>query len=699
MLIKNKSRLLALLLLTLAPAANAADQPKSLRPPAVPLITHDPYFSIWSFSDQLNTDWPRHWTGAINALCGQIRIDGKPYRYMGPGPETSQPMTQTSLDITPTRTTYQFESAGIRLTLTFLSPLLPEDLDRISTPISYITWSAQSIDDKPHTVQIYLDATGELAVNKVEQKVVWDRQLGPDLDLLRIGTEEQPVLAKKGDNLRIDWGYFYLALPKMKGNRSIAAAAHTTRTSFAENGTIPEADDEKMPIEVKDNWPALACTLDLGDVGREPVSRHVLVMYDDEESIEHMNKPLKAWWRRWGNHPPAALADAEREYKSIHERCEKFDRELMADLKKIGGDNYERIGSLAFRQAIAAHKLVYGVDGTPLFFSKENFSNGCIATVDVTYPSAPMFLLLNPTLLKGMTTPVLEYAQSERWKFSFAPHDLGTYPKANGQVYGGGEKNEKNQMPVEECGNLLILVAAIAHVEGDADYAKKYWPTLKKWAEYLKEKGLDPENQLCTDDFAGHLAHNTNLSLKAIVALGAFAKLCEQTGNTADAGAYRKTAEEMAAQWVKMADDGDHYRLTFDKPGTWSQKYNLVWDKLLGLKLFPPEVAKKEIAYYKTKQNKYGLPLDNRKTYTKLDWILWTATLADNKDDFQALVDPIYVFLNESQSRVPMTDWYDTVSGKKSGFQARSVVGGVFIPMLADEAMWKKWAARAPKPK
>ena len=693
MLIKNQLRLIALLLLALMTTANAAE--KQFRPPAVPLITHDPYFSIWSISDQLNADWPRHWTGTVNAMCGLIRIDGKPWRYMGPGPDTPQAMQQTSLDITPTRTVYQFESAGIRLTVTFLSPLIPSDLEQVSKPISYITWSAQSIDDKPHSVQVYLDATGEVAVNKAEQKVVWDRQLAPDIEFLRIGTEEQPVLAKKGDNLRIDWGYFYLAIPKNKSNRIVAAPAHQTRNAFIEKGEIPTEDDEKMPIEVKDNWPALAATLDLGDVNKEPVSRHVSVCYDDELSIEHMNKPLKPWWRRWGSHAPLLLADAERDYKGTHERCEKFDKELMADLKKIGGENYERIGSLAFRQAIAAHKLVYGVDGTPLFFSKENFSNGCIATVDVTYPSAPMFLLFNPALLKGMTTPILEYAQTDRWKFPFAPHDLGTYPKANGQVYGGGEKTDKNQMPVEECGNMLILMAAIAQVEGDAEYSKKYWPTLKKWADYLKEKGLDPENQLCTDDFAGHLAHNTNLSLKAIVGIAAFARLCEQSGNTADAQTYRKTAEEMAAQWMKMADDGDHYRLTFDKPGTWSQKYNLVWDKLLNLKLFPADVAKKEIAYYKTKQNKYGLPLDNRKTYTKLDWILWTATLADNPEDFRALVDPIYVFLNESQSRVPMTDWYDTVSGKKSGFQARSVVGGVFIPMLADEAMWKKWSGRA----
>jgi hypothetical protein len=690
----KKLSLLALLVCCIS-TSFAADPPKAFRPPAVPLITHDPYFSIWSFSDQLHQDWPRHWTNTVHALCGLIRIDDKAYRYMGQGPEAAEAMKQTNLEVFPTRTIYTFEAGGIRLTLTFLSPLLPQDLDLVSKPITYITWAVQSIDEKPHSVQVYFDATGELAVYKNEQKVVWDRQITTGLDLIRIGTEEQPVLGKKGDNMRIDWGYLYLAVPQMKTNKTVAAPAHTSRNSFAEKGTIPAEDDEKMPVEVKDNWPALSCTLDLGEVRGEAVSRHIMLCYDDEHSIEHMGKPLKPWWRRWGNHAPQVLTESNNEYRKLMERCEKFDKELMADLKQVGGEKYAAIGALSYRQAIAAHKLAYGVDGTPLFFSKENFSNGCIATVDVTYPSAPMFLLLNPTLLKGMTTPILEYAQSERWKFPFAPHDLGQYPKANGQVYGGKETSEKNQMPVEECGNMLILMAAIAHVEGNPNYSKKYWPLLTKWAEYLKEKGMDPENQLCTDDFAGHLAHNTNLSLKAIVGIAAYARLCEQVGQPEAAATYRKTAEEMAAQWMKMADDGDHYRLTFDKPGTWSQKYNLVWDKLLGLKLFPPEVAKKEIAFYKTKQNKYGLPLDNRKTYTKLDWIVWTATLADNRDDFNALIDPVYLFLNETPARVPMTDWYDTVTGKKSGFQARSVVGGVFIPMLADEAMWKKWSSRA----
>jgi hypothetical protein len=166
------------------------------------------------------------------------------------------------------------------------------------------------------------------------------------------------------------------------------------------------------------------------------------------------------------------------------------------------------------------------------------------------------------------------------------------------------------------------------------------------------------------------------------------------TGRKAEADDYRKAAKVMAARWTTMADDGDHYRLAFDKPGTWSQKYNLVWDKLLGLDLFPPEVARREVAYYLAKQNAYGLPLDNRSKYTKLDWIVWTATLADSRKDFEAIVDPILKFADVSPSRVPLTDWYWTHDARQQGFQARSVVGGVFIKMLADPAVWKKWSGR-----
>jgi hypothetical protein len=326
---------------------------------------------------------------------------------------------------------------------------------------------------------------------------------------------------------------------------------------------------------------------------------------------------------------------------------------------------------------------------------KETFSNGSISTVDVIYPSSPMFLFLNPKLVEAQLEPVMRYAQSEHWKFPFAPHDLGVYPLANGQLYGGGEVSEEDQMPVEESGDMILMVAAVAHAEQSTDFAARYWPLLSKWAEYLLAKGFDPENQLSTDDFAGHLAHNTNLSIKAIEALAAYAQLAAKLGDHRAAAQYETAAKSMAAKWVQMGADSGHYRLAFDKAGTWSQKYNLVWDNILELHLFPTAVSDQEIAFYKTHLNRFGLPLDNRATYTKLDWSLWSATLARNPADFQTLVHPVFEFLNQTTDRVPMTDWYDTVSAREVGFQARSVVGGVYIKLLADPELWSKWAARA----
>lgn len=683
--------------LAVAAAAEGSDSvvEKAFRPPAVPLVTHDPYFSTWSTTDRLTESWSKHWTGANHALCGMIRVDGKPYRFMGVRPENTPAMKQTRLQVLPTRTIYTFEAEGVELQLTFLTPALPYDMEVLSRPVTYILWQARSTDGKTHDVSLYLDASGEWAVNTTDQQVVWSRYKLGEMDVLRVGTAQQPILEKSGDNLRIDWGYLYLAVPRQASDQTVMAAEHVTRNTFAQSGKLPDADDLRMPRAVHDDWIVLACALHLGKVGEQPVSRHIMIAYDDLYSIEYFHRKLRPYWRRAGMEVDELLRLAERDLPTLQEECARFDAELIDDLRRAGGERYADLCVMAYRQCLAAHKLVADFDGTPLFFSKENFSNGCIATVDVTYPSAPFFLLFNPELLKGMLTPVLDYARSPRWKFPFAPHDLGTYPKANGQVYGGGERSEENQMPVEECGNMLLMVAALAQAEGNADYAKKYWNLLTQWAEYLREKGLDPENQLCTDDFAGHLAHNTNLSLKAILALGGYSMLCRMMGDTARAERYHRLAKEMAQQWVRMADDGDHYRLAFDKPGTWSQKYNLVWDELLALHLFPKEVARKEIAYYKTKMNAYGLPLDNRRQYTKLDWTVWTATLAESREDFDLFIDATWRWMNETPSRVPLTDWYWTHDGKQAGFQARSVVGGVFIKMLTDTQIWQKWLARS----
>jgi hypothetical protein len=672
---------LAATLATAAPLllATASAQTSSLRPPSVPLVACDPYFSIWSPADNLTGADTTHWTGKPHRLWSVARIDGKEYRVLGSGPASEQILAQKTLTVLPTRTIYAFEGAGVALTLTFLTPALPEDIEILSRPVTYVSYEFRSLDGKSHSVGFSLVASGEIAVNEPAQTVVVSLPKSyRSLRVARVGSREQPILGKRGDDLRIDWGYLYLAAAADQ------MAKPATSPQIASGGEADARGD------------AASISLQFADVkvASKPVTRWLMLAYDDLYSIQYMKKNLRPYWRRNGWEANDLLQASARDYEKLLKRCVKFDEELMADLTRAGGEKYARICALAFRQCFAAGKFVADDNGQPIQFCKENHSNGCIGTSDVFYPMSPQFLLFGPSLAKSFLVPFMEYAASPRWKFPFAPHDLGTYPKANGQVYGGGERTEENQMPVEESGNLLILMGAIAEMEGNPGFASAYWPTLEKWAAYLKDKGFDPENQLCTDDFAGHLAHNVNLSAKAICALGSFAKLCEMRGDKAKADEYFKLAREFAQRWVKEAQDGEKYRLAFDKPGSWSQKYNLIWDRILGLKLFPAEVLRQEMDYYKKIQNKYGIPLDNRKDYTKLDWILWTATLTQERADFEALVDPVYRFLQETPDRSPMTDWYQTKDAKKVGFTARPVVGGVFAQMLYDKAVWQKYARR-----
>jgi hypothetical protein len=668
-----------------------------LRAPATPLVVHDPYFSIWSNADHLTGGPTRHWTGARQELTGIVRVDGRNYRYLGDDGDV-QALEETDRKITPTRTIVTFANPQIELQISFFTPAFLDDLAVMARPVTYLTWQVKSRDGAQHDVTVYLDADGTIATNTPGENVVWSRDRIDGIDLLRIGTQMQPMLKEYGDDVRINWGYFYLGVPEGEGKAALAAGNWSDRQRFIQKGDAPAQDDLEQPRMPKSQHPAapkLIVTMPLGNVGSAPVSRHVLLSYDDIYSVEYMRQRLLPYWRKQFGTFAEMLDAAEHEYVPLMKKAEQFDSELEHDLEQEGGAEYAAIAILAYRQAIGAHKLVEDDAGVPFFMPKENFSNGSISTVDVIYPSSPMFLLLNPKLVEAQLEPVMRYAETSHWKFPFAPHDLGVYPLANGQLYGGGEDSEEDQMPVEESGNMILMVAALSDAENDGAFAKRHWPLITKWADFLLAKGFDPENQLCTDDFAGHLAHNTNLSIKAIEALAAYAQLAQRLGEQKSAERYKSAAKSMADKWGTMALDGNHYRLAFDKSGTWSQKYNLVWDNILGLHMFSPEIAKREVAFYKTHLNPFGLPLDNRATYTKLDWTIWSATLASNEADFKTIVHPVFHFLDKTPDRVPMTDWYDTISAHHPGFQARSVVGGVYIKMLADPQMWKKWVSRS----
>jgi hypothetical protein len=830
----------ALVFLFAVPALTSVAQ--TLRLPAYPLITHDPYTSVWSFSDQLHQTPTKHWTGTNQPLEGLVRVDGQAFQFLGApiptylpvvatgeqsgyparyttrqpaagwerpdfddaawqtgtapfgsttvGNHPARPRTdwrgdtiwvrreidlstvgnkklllrlshnddvrvtlngvllyekaglspdyvveplsaaalrairpgrnvlamwcrsvqggafidaglveekseiplptaeQTSVTVTATQTRYAFTAGPIDLTVTFTSPLLLDNLEVLSRPVSYVTFTLKSNDGQPHETQVYFGTSAVLATHQETQEVVGTRSEGGGLLIQAVGTREQPILKRPGDNVRIDWGYAYLAVPAEPGVSVATAAPNFLKTNFLVRGKFPAAP--AVPATPARDV-TMAAILETPTLGTQPVTQHLLLAYDDIESVQYFGQNLKAWWRRKGQTIGTALAAAEAEYASVMKACAATDQKIYTDALRAGGKAYAELCQAAYRQAIAAHKLVAGPGrdrpkGEVLFFSKENYSNGSIGTVDVTYPSAPLFLAYNPELLKGMLRFIFEYSESGRWTKPFAAHDLGTYPLANGQTY-------PEDMPVEECGNMLILTTALAVVEKNAAFAKTHWKTLTTWAEYLKAEGFDPANQLCTDDFAGHLARNTNLSLKAIIGLAGYGKLAAMLGDAKAAAEYTTLAKTLATQWQQLAidDDGTHYALTFDKPASsWSQKYNLVWDKLLGLNILPRSVAQTEVKYYLTKQLPYGLPLDSRKTYTKSDWIIWTATLTDNPADFEALIKPVWKYVNETPSRVPLSDWHETTNARQVGFQARSVVGGYWIKVLERKLMGGK---------
>ena len=633
------------------------------RPVAYPLITVDPYFSVWSFGDRLYDDVTRHWTGRRDSMVGLLRVDGKTYRFMGKCSRFLReysaeplPIEQTDVTVFPTKTVYVFENGTVRLKLTFLSSLFLDELHLLSRPASYICYSIDILDGKDHDISVYMDFSGEFCVENGTQGVTFGKS---DCSVF-VGRVTQDPLNRKGDDLRIDWGYLHIAHP------NAVPALAKSRFRFMKGG-VPEAVDPSgeyyVPDDETQGWydePVIALASD-------SLSDFVCVAYDDTVSIEYYHEKRQAYYTEiygtFGNMLRCAAGDLD----YIKGKSDDTDRRIT-ELAGAVSPKYANICALAYRQAIAAHKLITDKDGKLLFMSKECFSGGFISTLDVTYPSIPLFIWGNPELVKGMLRPIIEQVRRGLWTEDYTPHDCGKYPICSGNEYSEG-------MPVEECGNMLICTAAVCLAEGSGAFAAENSDLLDKWAEYLIENGYDPDDQLCTDDFAGHLSHNCNLSLKAIVALAAYGKA---TGNEK----YTGIAKEFAGQWVKDASNARGSRLAFDLEDSWSIKYNMVWDRILGLGLFPQDVYVRETEVYMEHMERYGMPLDSRDTYTKLDWVMQTAAMTDDASYREKVFECVVRFISETRQRVPMSDWYDAVTGEQVSFQNRSVVGAVFICLL-----------------
>lgn len=628
--------------------------PEIVRLPAIPLIASDPYLSIWMPADTLTQTDSCHWSGPRKPLLGEITVDGEAFRFLGVTAEKEAHLV--SLQVTPTATVFVSEAKGVRLETRFITPALPGDPDLMSMPVTLVRFTLSASDGAPHQVRLSLHLSDRLCYDgEIRPGMVADSFVLNGHETAWCGQAIQRPLCHSGDHITMDWGYLYLT---------------------AQGHVRPVGDGLLMTWE-----------------GPAEGSVQAVIAYDDIASINYFGDLCKAWYRRGGAQVTDAIREVMRDFDGIASRCAALDAQVLGDAQRAGGAPYARLVSAAWRQTLAAHKLIATPDGEMALLSKENDSNGCIGTVDVSYPSIPMFLRYNPELVNALCRPVLTFAQMPVWRYDFAPHDVGRYPNATGQVYAAPQvKNGEShppyylypagkdvydprfQMPVEESGNMLIMLAAAVHFGADRALADRSRPLLDQWMQYLVRYGEDPGEQLCTDDFAGHLAHNVNLAAKAIVGVACYGRL---TGETV----WEDKAKDMASRLLGNIGMHGNTPLTLDGKG-WSMKYNLLWDKVLKLGLLPEGFYEAELRSYLPRINRYGLPLDSRADYTKSDWICWVAAMAEDIQTRQALLEPIVLMLDETTSRVAFSDWYDTKTGRYRHFIARSVQGGVFAPML-----------------
>jgi hypothetical protein len=659
----------------LAGTASAQDEAAAqLRPPATPLAVRSPYLSCWLPADTLPGTWPMFWNGHITAMTGIVRVDGRPYTFMGsPGFDGPVPLgaIQTGLKVTSTTSEFTLVAGGVRLVVAFLSPVEPGDLRRQSVPLSYLSIVASSIDHVAHQVSVYVDISGEWAHGNTNTKVTWAASDTSGVRSLTITPAAPSVLAEFGD--QASWGTVVWSTADRPGLTWQIGQDSVVRSKPVLDGSV----DPDQPRAISDRWPVLGLNLDLGAVRGASAPFVVSVGHVREPAVSYLGTNLSSLWTAYWPTWQAMVAEFHQDFAGATGRAAALDRRIDSDARRVGGPKYAALCALAVRQAYGGTELVLR-DGKPWSFLKEISSDGNVSTVDVTYPGTPIFVYLDPQRLGLLLEPLLDYPENGGWPKPFAEHDLGSsYPNATGHNDGREE-----DMPVEESANMLILVAAYLRRLSAADakaFATAHYRILKQWADYLVGNALDPGLQNQTDDFTGFIAHSVNLALKGIIGIGAMSQVATSAGNPADTATYLATARNYIAQWVTKAEDGSNLRLAYDQPGTWSLKYNGYPDALLGLNLIPESVITQEANWYLAHRNQYGVPLDDRHSYTKTDWELWTAAWQRNHPAIRdAIISDVFDFVNHTPNRVPFTDWYDTESARQNGFQARPVIGGVF---------------------
>ena len=265
-------------------------------------------------ADRLTDDTTRHWTRREHPLVSLIRIDGQAYRLMGTEPKDVPAMKQVGVQVLPTRTIYDFDDGHVHVTLTFLTPALPDRPGRAGAPADLPDVGRPLGRRRAHAVSIYDSTSALLAVNTPDQKVEWARAAIGDLTVLRVGTVDQTLLAAGRRRYAHRLGLCLCRRPGRAGpggDRLERVAPRSLRQSGRPSRPATTAACPARPTISRRAW---RLRFELGRVGAEPVSRHLMIAYDEIYAHKFLGRKLRPYWRRDGATPDDLLRSAERDY-------------------------------------------------------------------------------------------------------------------------------------------------------------------------------------------------------------------------------------------------------------------------------------------------------------------------------------------------------------------------------------------------
>jgi len=688
------------------------DEDTIFRPPAIPIITFAPMHQKFLLNDNpsVGSQLTTYWDGNIMdmnvllvAMTNDLGQTLASFQLLGSNWGNANATYAFSVGypkVDPLTTTFSYSlpvlNQNVSVDLSFVHTLFAEDEKLLSRPIAY---AVVKVAYPPGgalanvNFQVYMDMSSQNCVGLLDsENITWSAKKTVKTSSVRMGSVKQQVLQGSGDDYMLNWGYMYLAAPLTNtGEQSVSAGnGPEMRQRFALKGTLPEIDPN-VPVPALLGIPVIAV---VSTITATVPSTHFIVGYDEISVQYYFGDVMNGRWKTdYGCSDFYCLLDiAEGDFMTLRPRVQQFDDSLMTKLTATINPRYAKVAALAYRQTLAAIELTYSPKYNQNWaFLKEISSDGDINTMDVIFPASPLFLYFNPTLVKQLLLPVLYYGNNETWNpytLPFSPHQLGTYPVANDTT------TDQEIMPSENTGNMFLMLLGYMKETNNTDpfFYPKFWPLLTSWADYMVQTQLPiPPKQTCTDDFAGPLDQNTNLAAKGMIALYAYADLCDLVKEE-NCQTYRDLARAYAEYWVDYAIEYDpvsginRSKLAYNQPHTWSTKYNFLWQKLL--KMDGPfqeydDLAFREVSYYKTQFNRFGFPMDVRHTYQKLDWMTWGSLLTNETSTFSYLFDGVFRMANETTSRWPLTDLYDTVTSEiYLMFRSRPVVGAVFAAMM-----------------